>query len=397
MTNLRTSNVLLSRSFLLAFFSFFFLWISFDFFILFPLFILRKGGTTVDVGFQEAIFFIPSVFVRPFFGLMIDRLGRLKILWSGTILMIVTSLCFLLLHESYAQMKWYVSLILIFRGTGFAAFYTSFFTYITDLTTTENRGRVIGLFGVSGLVAHGLAPWIGEKVLARFDFPGFFETTAALAAFSLTLSLFLKEKATLATVHEKIVQSLKGVAFSKKNLVFLPGGFVFGWVIASFNTFGAPFFEKAGGATVGQFFLVYGITAGIFRIIFGGLVDRYPRGLLISLFFVLQGAGVAMIVLEPIRTFYLASAASCGAAHAILFPSMVAQAIDAHSEKRGVVSSIFTAIIELGFSLGSFALGWVISLSGYRVMFGSCAVVALVFAAYVMALPSTRRRAIRTI
>src|SRR5262249_25898233 len=97
----KTSSVLLSRSFLLSFWSFFPLWISFDFFILFPLFILKNGGNSVDVGIQEAIFFFPSVIMRPFAGMLVDRIGRVRVLWFGSFLMILTALSFLLLHGTY--------------------------------------------------------------------------------------------------------------------------------------------------------------------------------------------------------------------------------------------------------------------------------------------------------
>src|SRR3990172_5383646 len=160
-----TGDVLLSRSFLLAFFSFFFLWISFDFFILFPLFILQKGGDSVDVGIQTAIFFLPSVSIRPIAGWLTDRLGRLKVLWFGSFLMVVTAFAFLLLRGDYKTIKVWMALILLLRGAAFAAFNVAFFTYVVDLSSKENRARVIGLFGVSGLVADGLAPRIAEIVL----------------------------------------------------------------------------------------------------------------------------------------------------------------------------------------------------------------------------------------
>lgn len=384
MTRPKTSSILLSKSFLLSFFSFFFVWISFDFFILFPLFILRLGGNSVDVGFQEAVFFIPSVIVRPLFGWLVDRVGRVKLLWVGTALMIASSLSFLSLHGAYPDVKWRMAMILIVRGSGFAAFYTSFFTYVTDLTSAENRGRVIGLFGVSGLVAHGLAPWIGEKVLKGYDFSGFFLGAAILSAVSLVISLFLKEQNYEKSKAGKPSHVLRKVAFNRKNVIFLPGAFVFGWVIASFNTFGAPFFERShGAATVGAFFLVYGSSAGLFRILLGGIVDRYPRWILITIFSALQGIGIGLVVLQPVQYFYFLTAAICGVAHAFLYPSMTAIAIDAHPENRGVVTSIFTATIELGFSLGSYVLGWVIAVSSYTVMFLSCTGLATVFAVYV--------------
>ncbi len=385
------TNVFFSRSFLLSFFSFFFLWISFDFFILFPLFILQNGGDSVDVGFQTFIFFFPAVIMRPVAGWLTDRIGRLRVLWFGSTLMVVTAFSLLLLKGTYEEMKYWMSLMLFLRGIAFAAFYTAFFTYIVDLSLPQNRGRVIGMFGVSGLVAHGLAPWIAEGVLQRYNFAGFFAISGVLSLVSLLISAALKEKHKASELQEGGWTILKRLTFSKKNLIILPGAFVFGYVVASFNTFGAPYFKEVGGATTGKFFLAYGLTAGIVRVIFGGIADLYSRWKLVAIFFFLQGLGLLMLLLEPVGSYYLIAGAASGGAHGILFPSLSALAIDTHPQQyRGVVTSIFTGMMELGFSLGSYFLGVIVAISGYRTMFLSAVGVAIAFSLYVVILQITR-------
>ena len=377
-------NVFLSRSFLLSFFSFFFLWISFDFFILFPLFILQNGGDSVDVGLQTFIFFFPAVLMRPIAGWLTDRIGRLRVLWFGSTLMVVTAFSFLLLDGAYNDMKYWMGLTLFLRGTAFAAFYTAFFTYIIDLSSMKNRGRVIGMFGVSGLVGHGLAPWVAERVLEQYGFPGFFAASGLLSLISLIISAILKEKHQVSAFEEGGWSIIKNVTFSARNLIILPGAFVFGFVVASYNTFGAPYFTEM-GVTTGSFFLAYGMTAGAVRVIFGGAADRYERWKLVSIFFVLQAAGLSMLLLEPFRSFYLFAGAVSGAAHGILFPSLSAMAIDAHPQKfRGVVASVFTGMMELGVSVGSYLLGVIVAISGFRVMFGSTVAVGIFYACYVI-------------
>jgi len=334
---------------------------------------------------MEVVFFIPSVLVRPMFGWLVDRFGRLKVLWAGTILMILSSFAFSFLHGAYVEIRATIAVILLIRGCGFAAFYTSFFTFVADLTSPENRSRILGLFGVSGLIAHGLAPWIGDMVLQRFDFRGFFLASSALSATSMVLSVFLTEIQEKFTHQGTPVALLKSVTFSRKNLIFLPGAFVFGYLIASFNTFGAAYFESLqGGGSIGRFFLVYGLVAGVFRVLFGGIADRYSRQKLIALAFAMEGLGIALIVIHPVEYFAIAAAAICGSSHALIYPAMTAMAIDAHSDAKGVVTSVFTAMIEFGYSLGSYALGWVIAMSSYSAMFVSCAVFALMFAGYVL-------------
>lgn len=383
--NMNVQKILASRGFLLSFFSFFFVWISFDFFILFPLFILQRGGNSVDVGIQTAIFFIPSVILRPFAGWLTDHTGRLKTLWAGTAFMLFTSFAFLLLPGSYENFKFWCALILFARGMGFSAFYTAFFTYITDIAPSEIRARILGLFGVSGLIAHGCAPKIAELVLHQWKFDGYFIASGILATTSLVISLFLREQPHPRTKGEKAFVSFLKVTFSRRNWIILPGAFAFGFAIASFNTFGAPYFEKLPGTSVGYFFLAYGLTAVIIRIAFGGWADRYPKWVLVAIFFALQAAGVILIICNPVQTYYLIAAACAGAAHGILFPTMTAMAVEAHPpENRGLVTSVFTGTMELGFSIGSYLFGIAVSMLGYPGMFMIAASCSGIFAVYTL-------------
>jgi MFS family permease len=376
-------SVLFSRGFLLIFFSFFFLWISFDFFILFPLFILERGGNSVDVGIQTAIFFFPSVILRPIAGWLTDRTGRLKTLWSGIMLMIVTSFAFLLLHGNYEDFKIWCALILFTRGLAFSAFYTAFFTYTTDLAPAEIRARIIGLFGVSGLVAHGLAPRVAEIVLSYWKFTGYFLGMGILATLSLIIAAFLREQPHETSHGQKALHSLRKVTFSVRNLIVLPGSFAFGFVVASFNTFGAAYFRNITGTSVGYFFLIYGSMAGFIRILFGGIADRYPRWRLVAIFFALQGLGLVFVVWEPVSKWYLFGAALSGAAHGILFPTMAAMAVDAHPpEHRGLITSVFTGMLEFGFSIGSYLFGLAVAGFGFRSMFVMAGGFAVFFALY---------------
>ena len=388
---METRNVFLSRSFLLSFFSFFFLWISFDFFILFPLFVLQSGGDSVDVGLQTFIFFFPAVVMRPIAGWLTDRIGRLRVLYFGSTLMVVTAFCLLMLKGTYQEMKYWMAVILFLRGTSFAAFYTAFFTYIVDLSSTENRGRVIGMFGVSGLVAHGFAPWVAERVLAAYGFAGFFAASGVLSLISLMISLALKEKHKAGKLEEGGWTIIRKLTFSSRNLIILPGAFVFGYVVASYNTFGAPYFKEV-GVTTGSFFLAYGLTAGTVRVIFGGVADTYSRWKLIVIFFACQCLGLLLVLVEPVRSFYLIAGAVSGAAHGILFPSLSAMAIDTHPQQyRGTVASIFTGMMELGFSVGSYVLGIVVAISGYRAMFISAVAMGLVYSCYVVGIRFRRQ------
>jgi MFS family permease len=371
-------SVLLSRNFLLTFSSFFFVWISFDFVILYPLFILKIGGNSVDVGTQMAIFIIASVLLRPLAGWLSDRFGRLKVLWIGALLMVVSSFAFLFLIGNYQEVKWFMALIFFVRGSAFAAFYTAFFA---DMTVPENRMRILGLFGLSGLIGHALAPKLGEITMHTYGFDGVFILGGILAIVGVAISATLRETREGKAHADAGWTIFLNVTFSRRNLIFLPGAFVFGYVVSCFDTFVGPFYQQVGIGSIGSFFLVYGFSAGIVRVTLGARADQYTRWKLVSLFSAFLAIGVGIITIQPVQYSSLVAAAICGGAHGILFPSLTAMAIDAHpAEVRGMVTSVFTGAIELGFAIGSYVQGILIAVAGYTVMFLSGTVVAILFA-----------------
>jgi len=393
----KTGDVIFSRDFLLCFLSYFLLWLSFDLFLLFPLFVMQRGGSPIDVGIQFAIFYLPSVVARPLAGRLIDKHGRLKMIWFGALVMSATGFALLaLMHGNYQSIKIPMAVILFVRGTGYGAFFAAFFTYAADLSSPENRARVIGLFGVSGLIGSGLAPRMGEIIIAHRGFAGFFWAAGILAFLSLVIALFLRERKPHEETGEKESgwAAFRNVTFSRKNIVILPGAFIFGYVLASFSTFGAPYFEQLKVPSIGNYFLVYGLTAGLVRIVLGDIADRFPRQTLAGLFFLLQAFGVSLLVVYPVNAFYLAAAAVAGGSHGILFPCLNALAVDSHPAKnRGLITSVFSATLEAGFTSGSYILGYAVAFFGYRSMFLSVAVVGALFSVFTLVLSSRKRSA----
>ena len=285
--------------------------------------------------------------MRPIAGWLTDRIGRLRVLWFGSTLMVVTVFLFLLLYGTYDEMKYWMGITLFLRGTAFAAFIQPFLVHHRSIFNSKSGTCNRNVWCVR---TRGTWPGsLGSNVCSSIT--GFPVSSQRLRLFSLTsliISAILKEKHVVAAFEEGGWAIIKSVTFSARNLIILPGAFVFGFVVASYNTFGAPYFTEM-GVTTGSFFLAYGLTAGAVRVIFGGAADRYQRWKLVSIFFALQATGLSMLLLQPFGRYYLFAGAVSGGAHGILFPSLSAMAIDAHPQKfRGVVASFFTGMMESG-------------------------------------------------
>src|SRR5439155_14555907 len=139
--------------------------------------------------------------------------------------------------------------------------------YTVDLSFPESRARIIGLFGLSGLIAHGAAPKIGEIVLHHGSFPAFFAVSGFLSLLSLLISAFLKEQERQRMEAAKGWEVVRNLSLTRRNWLVLPAAFTFGYVIASFNTFGAPYFLNVKQGSAGSFFLIYGGMAAVVRLL----------------------------------------------------------------------------------------------------------------------------------
>ena len=68
------------------------------------------------------------------------------------------------------------------------ALFASYFTYAADLTPPERRAEGIAVFGVFGLAPNGIAPMLGEAIIARWRLPAFLLTASGFAVLSVALT-----------------------------------------------------------------------------------------------------------------------------------------------------------------------------------------------------------------
>jgi MFS family permease len=145
-------------------------------------------------------------------------------------------------------------------------------------------------------------------------------------------------------------------------------------------TFHQPFALSLGIERVSDFFVAYSIAAGIVRGPFGSLADRAGRMRVTRFALAIYAvAGFAMIALSRVGLIW--AGAALGVAHGLFYPALNAVALEgAASDVRGKVTALFNGSFNVGFSLGSFGLGYVALGFGYTPVFavaGVCSLAAL--------------------
>src|SRR5262245_30648706 len=160
-------------------------------FVLVPLLIRALGGSEVTIGLVLGVGTAASVLTRPLVGMLLDARGRRPVLLGCGLANTLSWLPFLWLTTVSPWLYVWCAVHAVVWGGLFA----SYFTYAADLVPPERRAEGIAVFGVFGMIANGLAPFLGEAIIARAGYPAFLLTASGFAASSLALTFLIPRRA----------------------------------------------------------------------------------------------------------------------------------------------------------------------------------------------------------
>ncbi len=355
-----------NRDFLIALFGYFFLFMSITLFFLFPLFLKQFNPSMSRVGLIMGVHSLMAIFVRPFFGRLIDLKGRRSISLVGIAFLIVVLPFFHLIHDA----GFLPLLLRALTGIGWGVSMTATMTICSDLAPVERLARSMGIIGVAGLVSSALGPMLAEEIIHRFGFGALFNLSLAFLLASFLCILLTREA----------VRPNHSPRFARPNILFnvsllaillvfaLP--VVHGAVRGAVVYFIALFAESIPLERVGPFFLFFSGAAILTRLGIGGLSDKYGRKKVIfpsvciicfNLFLISQIRSLGMLSLAGLIG---------GFGQGLIFPALSTYIIDIMGrENKGLAISLYLAMFDAGMGFGSTFFGWVSDLCGYRNMF----------------------------
>jgi len=361
-------------------------------FVLVPLLIRELGGSDLTIGLVLGAGTAASVLTRPFVGVLLDSLGRRPVLLAAGIVNALSWLPFLALRAAGPWLYVTVTLHAIVWGALFA----SYFTYAADLTPPERRAEGIAVFGVFGLTPNGIAPMLGESIIARWGFPAFLLTASGFAVLSVALTTLVPPRPPVLRATEAVphvgLRGLGHAATQPGMPLVLAVTVVLGIAINAAFFFVAPFTRDVGLERSGSFFAAYAAMSVAIRLFGRRMLDVLGAHLVSYPAFILFGLGLAGLAFLPAPGVLVLSGLGCGAGHGTLFPVLNALAIArAPARLRGTVVSMHTAALDLGAVVGTPLCGLLAEWAGYPVMFTVMGVSCLV-GVLLMGFDAARRR-----
>lgn len=156
----------------------------FGLFLIMPVFSLyaktMPGATAFMIGFALGVYGLGQILLQIPLGLLSDRIGRKPAITLGLVLFAIGGIIAAVAHT--------LTGIAIGRAVqGMGAVAGAGIALAADLTADENRGKVMGIIGISIGAAFLLALVLGPPLEAIRGLPGLFAATSILALLSLVL------------------------------------------------------------------------------------------------------------------------------------------------------------------------------------------------------------------
>lgn len=364
------SSHVLSGSFLRVTLANFFFFLNFAAFFLLPLYVKQLGGSEAVVGGVMGTSGVASLVVLPIVGLMIDRLGKRAFLMLGAGCMSAASAAYVFV-ESLTPVLFALRVV---QGISFAMAFTAATALAAEFAPRGSRARALGIFGVSTLVTHAVAPALGEEVIRRGGFQALFPLAAVCSLVSVALALSLPGGTSRSGAHTSPPWRLDRIQWGLA-ATMVCCGVGFGTV----TTFIPTFVHGEGLGRVGAFFGAYTAAAVLTRLVGAGLSDTLGRRAVIlptllafaaSIFLLSLVRGVGALVLVGLLF---------GLAQGINYPTLHALLVDLTAEAHlGRAQALFNGAFSLGVTGSAFAFGLIGELWGHRAMFALASLVPLV-------------------
>ena len=372
-----TQQRLWNKSFILCLFNNLFLFTYyFALLAVLPIYIMKDlGGTIEQAGLALTLFLVSSIAIRPFSGLISQKLGK-KLTFRGS------ELFFVLFALSYLWIDsmWTLLLVRFLHGFWFSILTTVTVPVANDFIPEHRKGEGMGYFVMSTNLGVVIGPLIALTVIQFASFNTLFALLSVLMAVGFIFCLMLKipeqqpevkqieEKNTKLTLHDIIETKVIPVG-----LVALLTALTYSSILSFITAYSESknLFEYAS-----IFFIVFAVSMIVVRPFIGKMFDRKGPSAVMYPSFIFFAIGMVLVSFVNNQWTLWLSAVFIGIGYGTLFPCLQTVAIQTVSKNRmGHAISTFFTLFDIGLAVGSIIMGIFISWMGFQNTFLLCSVI----------------------
>lgn len=341
-----------------------------------PIYVLKQGGTSIDVGLLSAIFVFCAILIRFFTDYGIRKWGKKYYLYIGCILCFVAAMSYILATTVPRLLS-----LRVVHGIGFGIATTLYATIVSDILPKSRRGEGIGYFGLGTTLAMAVAPGLGVWIVDNLSFNTLFivaTLSQIIGLLCMSLCSIPDDRALHSPTQEK--SSMMDKLIDKQLLFQAFLTILFGVCIGGVLNFIALLAKEAHIANAGYFFLVCTLCIFLSRLVTGKIFDKKGPAWVILPGTVLFLLGFIVLAQSNSMTSFLTASALYGFGYGTIFPAMQTWMFNlVPASRRSAASATFYNMVDVGNGIGSVALGMLAGKLGYASIYWCSAIIMGIF------------------
>jgi MFS family permease len=348
-----------------------------------PYHVLDLGGGTVAAGLFLGFLTYSSAFSAPFTGSIGDRVGQRHVL-------IAVSLVLAGFTASYAfitDYRWLLAVVIV-HGIFWSGLLSASGAYMTATLPPARRAEGLGYWGLSSVLAIGIAPALGFWMYGR----GWTALCVELTVLNLLMALIawrLPDDDHGAHGHDPqapVMEHPGHMVIEWRVLLLSVALALISFGYGGLTSFSALFADELRVSPRSLFLSAMAITMLGGRLLLGRSLDRIGHRKVLLRCLAAPPIGLALLAMATGPASFVLAAAVFGTGFGLMHPAFTAYMMSHVAfARRGAAFGAMLAAFDTGIGTGSSVMGWLIHHAGFRVAFGlTAALAALSYPAFLI-------------
>ncbi|SEM00715.1 MFS transporter [Acinetobacter sp. DSM 11652] len=342
-----------------------------------PIYIVKDlAGSVEEAGLALTLFLASSIAVRPFSGMIIQKMGKRLTMRGSSTFFAVFAFAYLFIDN-----MWSLLLIRFLHGIWFSVLTTVAVPVANDFIPEHRKGEGMGYYVMSTNLGVVFGPLIALTMIQFYSFQILFGALAVLISLGLIFSWLLNIPANQIPQQNKMnKKGFKLDDFLEPKVFAVSGvALLTAFAYSSITSFITVYSEsKQLLAYTSVFFILFAVSMLIVRPWVGKIYDRQgPRAVIVPSF-IFFAIGLVVVTLVNNQWMLWLSAIFIGIGYGSVFPclqTLTIQTVDKH--RMGHAISTFFICFDIGLAVGSVVMGLVIAQWSFEFMYWCCAVLVI--------------------